>query len=456
MAGGIFTTQGEWWLVQGCLLAVTAVVFFLARETASYPAEKAPSGFRKFQINYLLVYLIMSAADWFQGPYVYSLYETCYYDMDTIGVFFIVGFGSSAVFGTIAGSVADKYGRKKLGIAYGIIYTASCATKHSCDFWILLLGRVTGGIATSLLFSVFETWLVYQHRIEGYKEELLAQTFSLAVFLNAVVAIFSGIIANSIVTKYTVVQAFDASAGLLFLGTLTLIFTWSENYGDSERPMMIQFKETLSLMWNDKAIFRVGVAQSMFEASMYIFVFMWTPLLEEVLHMDDPHQILGQIFACFMTTWMIGSTLYKLFIKYRISNRKIAIGTFTVSSLILLAPAISPTLWPSFFCCLIFEVCVGVYFPVIGIMRSEYIPEESRATFYNLFRIPLNLIVCVVLLKASFVSFRIVFYLCAGFCATALWAVLSLGKFSNEYGVIQTVEEKQPILTNSKKVSTIA
>jgi predicted MFS family arabinose efflux permease len=39
----------------------------------------------------------------------------------------------------------------------------SCATKHSPDYKILMVGRVLGGIATSLLFSAFESWLVAEH-----------------------------------------------------------------------------------------------------------------------------------------------------------------------------------------------------------------------------------------------------------------------------------------------------
>ena len=34
------------------------------------------------------------------------------------------------------------------------------AVQHFNNWWILLFGRVTGGVATSLLFSVFEAWMV--------------------------------------------------------------------------------------------------------------------------------------------------------------------------------------------------------------------------------------------------------------------------------------------------------
>jgi len=49
----------------------------------------------------------------------------------------------------------------------------------------------------------------------------------------------------------------------------------------------------------------------------------------------------------------------------------------------------------------LFEVCVGVFWPSIMKMRSQYIPEESRATIMNFFRIPLNIFVCLVLYNVS-------------------------------------------------------
>jgi MFS transporter, MFS domain-containing protein family, molybdate-anion transporter len=53
----------------------------------------------------------------------------------------------------------------------------------------------------------------------------------------------------------------------------------------------------------------------------------------------------------------------------------------------------------AFFAFNLFELCCGFYFPTAGVLRSRYIPEEARATIMNLFRVPLNLIVVVVLTK---------------------------------------------------------
>lgn len=49
-----------------------------------------------------------TAGDWLQGPYVYYLYSTYGFGKQDIGQLFIAGFGSSMLFGTIVGSLADK------------------------------------------------------------------------------------------------------------------------------------------------------------------------------------------------------------------------------------------------------------------------------------------------------------------------------------------------------------
>merc|ERR1711955_196055 len=50
----------------------------------------------------------------------------------------------------------------------------------------------------------------------------------------------------------------------------------------------------------------LGTMQSLFESVMYIFVFMWTPIL------DPGYPPLGIVFACFMICYMAGSSMFDL------------------------------------------------------------------------------------------------------------------------------------------------
>ena len=72
--------------------------------------------FKKFQQTYLIVYFCVMAGDWLQGPYVYALYSSYGFDQYDIAVLFVAGFGSSMIFGTFIGSLADRFGRKVSGI----------------------------------------------------------------------------------------------------------------------------------------------------------------------------------------------------------------------------------------------------------------------------------------------------------------------------------------------------
>ncbi|VDM80360.1 unnamed protein product [Strongylus vulgaris] len=135
-----------------------------------------------------------SAGDWLQGPHVYALYESYGMSKHQIEVLFIAGFGSSLLFGTVIGSFADKLcvfkfvqlssaaifgiGRRNNCLIYGILYGLACVTKHFGIMEVLMIGRFLGGISTSILFSAFESWLVYEHNKRGFSESALATVFS--------------------------------------------------------------------------------------------------------------------------------------------------------------------------------------------------------------------------------------------------------------------------------------
>ncbi|MBA0718873.1 hypothetical protein Golax_006595 [Gossypium laxum] len=194
-----------------------------------------------------MVVYVSIAGDWLQGPYVYYLYSTYGFGKGEIGQLFIAGFGSSMLFGTIVGSLADKQGRRRACVTYCITYILSCITKHSPQYKILMIGRVLGGIATSLLFSAFESWLVAEHNKRGFEQQWLSLTFSKAIFLgNGLVAILSGLFGNLLVDSLSLgpVAPFDAAACFLAIGMAIILSSWTENFGDpsENKDLLTQFK----------------------------------------------------------------------------------------------------------------------------------------------------------------------------------------------------------------------
>ncbi len=213
---------------------------------------------------------ISAGADWLQGPYVYALYTHYGYDIQQIGILFIVGFGTAAVFGTFVGSAADRYGRKNVCLLFGVIYGISCIVKHWGDFRMLLIGRVLAGVATSILFSAFESWMVSQHHSAGYKEEWLSVTFSIATSGNGVIAILAGVMAGFVRDRFGPVAPFDLSLILLIIGTAIVFTTWEENYGDRSSNVGATMLTAWDRLKNDRKIVLLGVIQACFEGSMYV------------------------------------------------------------------------------------------------------------------------------------------------------------------------------------------
>jgi predicted MFS family arabinose efflux permease len=102
--------------------------------TASSSSEEIENHKKWMELlkKYLIVYLLATLSDWMQGPYVYALYQNGYgYEQHDIAVLFVAGFGSSMIFGSFVGGMADAGGRRRFVILFAIIYAASCLTKRT-------------------------------------------------------------------------------------------------------------------------------------------------------------------------------------------------------------------------------------------------------------------------------------------------------------------------------------
>lgn len=395
------------------MLILTLILAFLARPKAS---EVVPAGFRKFQLIYLSVWCICIAADWLQGPYVYALYQAYGFTNSEIAHLFVAGFGSSLVFGCFVGSMADKFGRKRSCLAYCILYIISCLTKHCKGFWVLMFGRITGGIATSMVFSCFECWLVSEHTIRhNFSPGLLSYMFGLMFSVMYFIAIVSGLVAQAAAdaVKFAPISEgswiytggycspFDLSALCLVAGFIMIAFLWEENYGnedsDSTAGTIQNVKEATSLMFSRRSVFLLCVIVASFEGSMYAFVFNWTPALDS----EDSPAPHGVIFSLFMMACMCGASAATL-----TGNRLTPVGrltgTFAAGSLAFVIAAMTAGNPDKVFSCFVafmcFEFCCGLYFPSVGILKSEIVPEHVRATMYNIYRVPLNAVVVGLLL----------------------------------------------------------
>lgn len=94
---------------------------------------------------------------------------------------------------------------------------------------------------------------------------------------------------------------------------------------------------TLSTELSDEKIALLGAIQSLFEGSMYTFVFLWTPALSPNEE-DIPH---GFIFATFMLSSMLGSSIASRLLARKLKVEGYMQIVFSISAVTLVLPVVT-------------------------------------------------------------------------------------------------------------------
>jgi len=393
-----------------------------AAQKESSSTNRKPASVKSLQIRFLLVFWLLRCADWLQGPYFYEVYSSKVFNglpatLATVSKLFLTGFASTALFGPLVGKTSDTKGRKRGTLVFALLYSLGAASTKSNVLSVLLLGRVMSGIGTSLLFSAPESWLVGEAMKdkEGDGGKYLGETFGMAYAGDSIVAILAGQFAGAAAGKRGPTGPFELSIGFLAAGALLATFLWNENKAegisssDGNEKNKPTIRDAVNVVKDDPKIMLVGAAQSLFEAAMYIFVLQWPPAITGLVSTafggaSTPY---GTVFSCFMTSCLLGSTIFGQLVKKNVPTETFTSGMLAVATLAMgVAAWVSTTssaiampfavLVAAFFA---FEACVGMYFPSIGTLRSKYVPDSHRSVIMNLFGIPLNVLVVSVFLS---------------------------------------------------------
>jgi len=133
---------------------------------------------------------------------------------------------------------------------------------------------------------------------------------------------------------------------------------------------------------------------------MFIFVFNWTPCLMEE---GQPAPPFGHIFTGFMVFCLLGTRVYS-YLSKTMAVEEIGLLVMVGSAACHLTVLLFQNVQVRFVAFLAFEVCVGLYFPMIGTLKGDIVPESMRSTIYNIYRLPLNIIVLMPLLMNFSIS----------------------------------------------------
>jgi hypothetical protein len=117
--------------------------------------------------------------------------------------------------------LADKYGRRLACLVFCGTYAVSCLTKISNDVIILFIGKLLGVLSTTLMYSVFESWMVTEYYAQHLESSMsLSAMFGTMITLNSIVAILLGALGENLVaatgTKVSPFMAAIVCLGLAF------------------------------------------------------------------------------------------------------------------------------------------------------------------------------------------------------------------------------------------------
>ncbi len=388
---------------------------------------------QKLQKKYCIVYLLYKMSEWLQGPYFYQVYsEYLNLSSSEIVFYFLAGFISSMIIGTFIGTYMDKIGRKNGIIIYGITFTCSTLSVHfSNKPSVILIGRILGGISNALINSIPESWLTTEIKNQKINKKYIKPIFSWIYFMDSIIAIIAGFIGSFLMKgeSQSPIIIFNISSIITMIAIFFTILLWNENYGGSTSKKQSKttknkskskndFIEVYQLIKKQPNIIIIGLISCLFEASMYLFILIWHPLLTSLCPSDSDSYSdnnnttcpleSGLLYSAFMLCCMIGSkcsnTLIfgkKIKLSFILFLASISLGI--ISILVHYNDIQYNFIIISLLFC-IYEICIGYYFPTISTIRSNIIPNNYKSMIMNILRIPLNFLVIIVFLNIKYLD----------------------------------------------------
>lgn len=374
-------------------------------------------------------------AFWMSGPYFYSACASKTFNGEKISVATIsqlalTGYVATPIFGPIGNHFLKEKGPKVGSIIAVVLYAVGALSLCSSSYPIVFVGRAFGGIGTSMMSSAPEAWLVSEARAKDKDSAgmWLPGVFGKAFQIDSILAILAGRLAGVFADQRGPTGPFQASPFILGAAVVLILLFWhSSTVGTAEKPsskrsQSQQNKETLlglfrGTVMKDTNILLTGSIQVFFEASMNVFVMLWPPTMDAAVksaYGESSTTPYGAIFSCMMASCVVGGLLFgelsrlvgfEFMLLSVLSCAMLSMGMASYlvanhdSSSVANHDSSSSGndhLWRIVASFLLFEACVGAYFPSIGVLRCSHFPNTNLSTIMTLFQLPTNSIVAVI------------------------------------------------------------
>jgi len=360
------------------------------------------------KFRYMLAYLLTRASVWAKSPYIWSMYLFYHkFTIPEIGILYVIDAVSALVFGPITGNLADVFGRRRFCQFYNFSVCVNLALRLTGDHYMAYASQVVTGIGAGLANTSFESWVVSEsikefryHEVE--RERFLKKLFKSVNIFDACTSVIISALAAIFYTMYGVLAPIILSIIFSIASMIVIQVSWGENEIQMGKKSITNcYKEAFAEL-KKREVLCVGIAESMTLAVQNLFLFLWTPVL--LASTTQPINI-GFIFLCMVTSIICGTKIFEVGVIYLKSNLYVMLGMclfFIFSDLMGIYLINSFLVRVVLFAAL--NGTTGLYTPLFSIIKYKILEEKHRALLMNIFRIPLNAYVIVVLLSLKYID----------------------------------------------------
>ena len=345
---------------------------------------------------------------WAKAPYLYTLFMTVHKcTIEDIHTLYLVEAVSALIFGPITGFLADKYGRKLFCQLYNISIIINVLLRMPGSRSLAYLAQVITGFGSNLMYTTFEAWVVSESEKEfknAQKDVLFREKlFKKTNILDAVANIFFSGICATLYTGFGIYAPFWISIILSIISFFTINILWEDNkpLSESNQSTSIQIKEALHEISNIKVLC-IGLIEGITLSIFNIFLFSWAPILKQSIEGEIR---IGLIFIYMVLIMILGVKLYEIFIIYFDFDYYLSItACLFVQGTLFYITYIDDRFFSRFFYLTLFLGFTGFYNPLNSIVKSNILIDKYRALLMNLYRIPLNIYIIIIVLTIKYLN----------------------------------------------------
>jgi hypothetical protein len=156
--------------------------------------------------------------------------------------------------------------------------------------------------------------------------------------------------------------------------------------------------DACKIMVKKPFIFIIGLSESLNLCILHTFIFTWSPTLKEI----DSNADVSYVFTLLMMSLMTGGAAFRTIYNFYNNNAYSVAKVMSLLSFVgLLLIYISKDFNTLLIGFIIYEVGVGLFYPTYSKIKADNLPKNNKGTLSNLFRIPFNIVVILLLVTTN-------------------------------------------------------